>query len=75
MVAEPTDRNRVLPSFEKASVRVTWPPLVSLILSTTTSGSPLALTSPTLYGKRTIELTLATYRYSGLAPAGHRAMP
>jgi len=74
LVAEPIETYSVLSSFENASVRVAWPPVVPDSLSTIVSGLPLAFRSPGAYGKRTTEFTLATYRYVGFA-AGQSASP
>jgi ribosomal protein L18 len=57
-------------SLEKAMVRLLWAPFSAVSLGTTTSGAAVARRSPFLYGRRTIWLTVATYRYLGFGPEG-----
>src|SRR3569832_2344710 len=62
---DPTDTYRRRPSAENAISRVECPPLELVNCGTTTSGAPLAFTSPFLHAKRMIRLFSALYCHFG----------
>src|ERR1700755_810669 len=67
---DPTDTYRRRPSAENAISRVECPPLEVVSCGTTTSGAPLAFTSPFLNAKRMMRLFSAMYSHFGSCALG-----